>query len=197
VRLSRCEVRDHINYRKNDRWRSSRFYRAMQRLKSPMRYICEIFGAPRFSSFSTQSARSGHPMTDKRLFLFLSAAAGPAGPAVATTLTAYRAQASAGLARSVANFDALRIRQDLHHNRTEVGDSSCFYSPGHSLSGSRREHGRSIPFSDFCPSPTSIRRALMNWADVPVSGFFRRRGGGEAIGRGAHERSRGRRRFGW
>jgi len=52
-------VRDHINYRKNDRWRSYRFYRALQRLKSPMRYICEIFGAPRFSSFSTQSVRSG------------------------------------------------------------------------------------------------------------------------------------------
>ena len=60
MRLSRCEVRDHINYRKNDRWPSYRFYRALQRLKSPMRYICEIFGAPRFSSFSTQSARSGH-----------------------------------------------------------------------------------------------------------------------------------------
>jgi hypothetical protein len=60
VRLSRCEVRDHINYRKNDRWPSYRFYRALQRLKSPMRYICEIFGAPRFSSFSTQSAVNRH-----------------------------------------------------------------------------------------------------------------------------------------
>ena len=59
MRLSRCEVRDHINYRKNDRWRSHRFYRALQWLKSPMRYVCEIFGAPRFSSFSTQSARNG------------------------------------------------------------------------------------------------------------------------------------------
>src|SRR6478736_6925444 len=59
VRLSRCEVRDHINYRKNDRWRSHRFYRALQWLKSPMRYVCEIFGAPRFSSFSTQSAHFG------------------------------------------------------------------------------------------------------------------------------------------
>jgi len=53
-------VRDHINYRKNDRWRSYRFYGALQRLKSPMRYIREIFGAPRFSSFSTQSALIGH-----------------------------------------------------------------------------------------------------------------------------------------
>jgi len=59
VRLSRGELRDHINYRKNDRWRSDRFHRALQRLKSPMRYICEIFGAPRFSSYSTQSAQSG------------------------------------------------------------------------------------------------------------------------------------------
>jgi hypothetical protein len=59
VRLSRCELRDHINYCKNDRLSSYRFYRALQRLKSPMRYICEIFGARRFSSFSTQSARSG------------------------------------------------------------------------------------------------------------------------------------------
>ena len=57
---SRGEVRDHINYRKNDRWPSNLFYRALQRLKSPMRYICEIFGAPRFSSFSTQSANYGH-----------------------------------------------------------------------------------------------------------------------------------------
>ena len=47
------ELRDHINYRKNDRWLSYRFYRALQRLKSPMRYICEIFGARRFSTFAT------------------------------------------------------------------------------------------------------------------------------------------------
>jgi hypothetical protein len=72
VSLSRCEVRDHINYRKNDPWRSYRFYRALQRLKSPMRYICEIFGAPRFSSFSTQSARTGHSRTDKLLCQTLS-----------------------------------------------------------------------------------------------------------------------------
>ena len=29
---------DHINCRKNDRWPSYRFYRALQRLKSRMRY---------------------------------------------------------------------------------------------------------------------------------------------------------------
>jgi hypothetical protein len=55
VRSLCCELRDHINYRKNDRWPSYRIYSALQRQKSPMRYICEIFGAPRFSSFSTQS----------------------------------------------------------------------------------------------------------------------------------------------
>jgi hypothetical protein len=59
VRLSRIEVRDHINYRKNDRWPAIGFYRALQWLKSSMRYICEIFGVPRFLGFSTQSARSG------------------------------------------------------------------------------------------------------------------------------------------
>src|ERR1700723_621282 len=49
----------HMNYRKNDRWPSYRFYSALQRQKSPMLYICKIFGAPRFLSFSTQSARNG------------------------------------------------------------------------------------------------------------------------------------------
>jgi hypothetical protein len=66
VRLSRCDVRDHMNDRKNDRWPSYRFYRALQRLKSPTRYICEIFGAPRFSSFSTQSAMNGHAHTEMK-----------------------------------------------------------------------------------------------------------------------------------
>jgi hypothetical protein len=49
-------VRDHVNCCKNGRWRSYRFYRALQRLKSLTCDICEIFGALRFSSFSTQSA---------------------------------------------------------------------------------------------------------------------------------------------
>jgi hypothetical protein len=49
VRPSRCEVRDHINYRKNDRWPLYRFYRALQRQKSPMRYIRE--GEPRVLEF--------------------------------------------------------------------------------------------------------------------------------------------------
>jgi hypothetical protein len=63
VRLTRCDVRDHINCRKNNRWSSYRFYKALQRLKSPTCDICEIFGAPRFRGFSTQSANSGHSIT--------------------------------------------------------------------------------------------------------------------------------------
>jgi hypothetical protein len=57
VRLLGCEVRDHINCRKNDRWRSHRVYRALQRLKSPMRYICEIFGAPGAARYSAQTGK--------------------------------------------------------------------------------------------------------------------------------------------
>jgi hypothetical protein len=68
MHLSRCEVRDRMNYRKCDRWPSYRFYSTLQRQKSPMRYICEIFGAPRFSSFSTQSARSGPSLNAGRSF---------------------------------------------------------------------------------------------------------------------------------
>jgi len=62
VRLTRRDVRDHIKYSKTGCWCSYRFYRALQRLKSPKCIICEIFEAPRFFEFSTQSANSGpHP----------------------------------------------------------------------------------------------------------------------------------------
>jgi hypothetical protein len=44
-------VSDHINYGKTDRWLSYRTYGALQRLKSPMCYNCEIFGASRFSRY--------------------------------------------------------------------------------------------------------------------------------------------------
>jgi hypothetical protein len=75
VRFSRCDVRDHMNYRKSDRLHSYRFYRALQRQRSPIRYICEIFGAPRFSSFSTQSARTGR--SEKSAFDPKGASAAP------------------------------------------------------------------------------------------------------------------------
>jgi hypothetical protein len=48
----------------NCRKRSLAFVSILQRLSAAeiaMRYICEIFAAPRFSSFSTQSANRGHP----------------------------------------------------------------------------------------------------------------------------------------
>ena len=63
MRFSRCEVRDRINYRKN-RWRSYRFYRAPQRLKSLTCDICEILGAPRFRTPCSSS--SSHPLPSLR-----------------------------------------------------------------------------------------------------------------------------------
>src|ERR1700688_4952699 len=67
MRLSRCEVRDHIKYRKNDRWRWYRIYRALQRLKSPMRYICEILGAHDFRVFQHNRRKAAvHTQTANR-----------------------------------------------------------------------------------------------------------------------------------
>ena len=81
MRLSRCEVRDRINYRENDRWSSYRFYGASQRLKSPMRYVSKIFGTPRFSSFSTETAYNGHRWAG--LFWLVSSGVITTGPAEA------------------------------------------------------------------------------------------------------------------
>jgi hypothetical protein len=67
MRLSRFDVRGHINCRKNDRWPSHQFYGALQRLRSSIRYICVIFGPSRFSSFSTVSAKSRHPVALRRV----------------------------------------------------------------------------------------------------------------------------------
>jgi hypothetical protein len=63
VRLSRCEVRDHMNCRKNDRWPSYRLYSALQRQKLPMRYICEIFGARDFRVFQHNQGQTGSGRT--------------------------------------------------------------------------------------------------------------------------------------
>jgi hypothetical protein len=68
VRLSRIEGPHQLPQKRS--LARYRFYRALQWLKSPMRYICEIFGVPRFSSFSTQSARSGLMHRSKQLKLF-------------------------------------------------------------------------------------------------------------------------------
>jgi hypothetical protein len=51
VRLSRCEVRDHINCRKNDRWRSYRFCRALPGLKSPNALHSRDFRSPAIFEF--------------------------------------------------------------------------------------------------------------------------------------------------
>ena len=51
MRLARRDVRDHIKYSKTGCWRSYRFYRASQRLKSPTCIICEILGARDFRVF--------------------------------------------------------------------------------------------------------------------------------------------------
>ena len=64
------EVHGKGDHRKNDRWFSYRFYSASQRQKLPLRYVCEIFGAPRFSSFSTQSAISGRPFHNRSVYEF-------------------------------------------------------------------------------------------------------------------------------
>jgi hypothetical protein len=53
VRLAHRDVRDHIKYSKTGCWRSYRFYRASQRLKSPTCIICEILEARDFRFFAS------------------------------------------------------------------------------------------------------------------------------------------------
>ena len=66
MRLSRCNVRDHINCCKNDRWPSYRFYSALQLQKSLMRYICEIFGTCDFRVFQHNRGKNGHQSSTAR-----------------------------------------------------------------------------------------------------------------------------------
>jgi hypothetical protein len=57
MRLSRCEVRDHTsNTAKTIARARIDSTEPLQRLKSPMRYICEIFGVVRFSTFTTMAS---------------------------------------------------------------------------------------------------------------------------------------------
>jgi hypothetical protein len=53
VRRFRCEVRDHMNYRKNDRWPSYRFYSALHRQKSPMLHLRDFRSPAIFEFFNT------------------------------------------------------------------------------------------------------------------------------------------------
>jgi hypothetical protein len=53
VRLSRCDVRDHINGRKNYRCPSYGFYRALQRWKSPCATFARFSEPDVFEFFNT------------------------------------------------------------------------------------------------------------------------------------------------
>ena len=120
MRLSRCEVRDHINYRKNDRWRSHRFYRALQRLKSPLRYICEIFGAPNIRVFQHNLPRAviPEPLRSSRSFQDAQRSAGEPGihPSAARPLRGPRAPKQRPLLRATAACGHLRRRRNGHRS---------------------------------------------------------------------------------
>ena len=58
MRLSCCEVRVHLNYRKNDRWPSHRFYSALQRQKSLMRLHLRDFRLCDFRVFQYNLPRA-------------------------------------------------------------------------------------------------------------------------------------------
>jgi hypothetical protein len=86
VRLSSCEVRDHINYRKNDRWRSYRFYRAAAAEIANALHLRDFRSSAIFEFFNTicqeetlrsdnpYSTRSGLPLefkgSEEFIFLF-------------------------------------------------------------------------------------------------------------------------------
>src|SRR5664279_5827074 len=59
MRFVRDDVRDLVESQKNDHGFSYRRYGASQRGSRPKISICEIFGAVRFSTFTTVSANSG------------------------------------------------------------------------------------------------------------------------------------------
>ena len=65
MRLSRCEVRDHINYRKNDRWRSYRFYRAAAAEIAKALHLRDFRSPAIFEFFNT--IRHKRPIRDGRM----------------------------------------------------------------------------------------------------------------------------------
>ena len=81
MRLSRCEVRDHINYRKSDRWPSDQFYRPCSGEIANALHLRD-FRSPAISSFSTQSARCGHFLRTPRFPLLRDEYAGWQGQLV-------------------------------------------------------------------------------------------------------------------
>ena len=52
-------VRDHIESQQNDHRPSYMPYRGLQRPRRLKPDLCEIFGAPQFSTFSTASVKTG------------------------------------------------------------------------------------------------------------------------------------------
>jgi hypothetical protein len=58
VRLSRRELRDHINCRKNDRWPSYRFYRALQADEIADAQHLQDFRSPAIFEFFRRKAAS-------------------------------------------------------------------------------------------------------------------------------------------
>src|SRR5258707_14663570 len=55
----RGNVRDHIESQQNDHRPSYMPYRGLRRPRQLKPDVCEIFGAPQFSTFSTASTQSG------------------------------------------------------------------------------------------------------------------------------------------
>jgi hypothetical protein len=58
MRFVRCDAGDHVASQKNDHGASYRRCEASEPGSRPKINICEIFGAVRFSTFSTLSAQS-------------------------------------------------------------------------------------------------------------------------------------------
>jgi hypothetical protein len=82
ARPARGNVRDHIDSHKSDRRPSYLSYRALQRRRQPKTDFREIFGAARFSTFSTVSVKLG-PRTASELGPFIPPDSGHAGTAAA------------------------------------------------------------------------------------------------------------------
>jgi hypothetical protein len=60
VRPTRGDVRDHIDLHKSNHGSSYLPYRGLQQQRKLETVLREIFGAARFSTFSTASTRNGH-----------------------------------------------------------------------------------------------------------------------------------------
>ena len=79
MRFARGDMRDHIVPHKNDHGASYGRYGVL-RWRSQLKIsFCEIFGVARFSTFATQSAKSGSPISASDADLLRSAGQLPHG----------------------------------------------------------------------------------------------------------------------